>query len=101
MANDDPMMASVAGRYASALFDLANDERKLAEVEQDVIRVERLMGDSPDFVRMVCDLIQERISKLPVRPAIGQFGANHDVCPVDCCPAPVMRRPMAAPSLPV
>ena len=53
MANDDPMMASVAGRYASALFDLANDERKLAEVEQDVIRVERLMGESYDFVRMV------------------------------------------------
>ena len=53
MANDDPMMASVAGRYAFALFDLANDERKLAEVEADVIRVEQLMGESGDFVRMV------------------------------------------------
>ena len=46
-------MASVAGRYASAIFDLANEERKLAEVEGDMIRVERLLGESADFTRMV------------------------------------------------
>ena len=53
MANDDPIMASVAGRYASALFDLANDERRLAEVEGDMIRVEQMLGESADFTRMV------------------------------------------------
>ena len=53
MANDDPIMASVAGRYASALFELANDERMLVEVEGDMIRIERLLGESVDFTRMV------------------------------------------------
>ncbi len=53
VANDDPIMASVAGRYASALFDLANDERKLAEVEDEMGRVQRMLETSPDLVRMV------------------------------------------------
>ncbi len=53
VANDDPIMASVAGRYASALFDLANDERKLVEVEGDMLRVERMLTESVDFTRMV------------------------------------------------
>lgn len=53
MANDDPIMASVAGRYASALFELANDERHLAEVEADVVNLQRMLDDSPDLVRMV------------------------------------------------
>lgn len=46
-------MASVAGRYASALFDLANDDRKLPDVEQDMLRVEQLIIDNPDLARMV------------------------------------------------
>ena len=53
MANDDPIMASVAGRYASALFDLANDEKKLPEIELDMIEVQRLLDASPDLVRLV------------------------------------------------
>lgn len=53
MANDDPIMASVAGRYASALFELANDDRKLSEIEQDVVNVQKLMDENPDLVRMV------------------------------------------------
>jgi F-type H+-transporting ATPase subunit delta len=46
-------MASVAGRYASALFDLAIEERKLAEVEQDVMLLQDLLDESEDFRRMV------------------------------------------------
>ncbi len=46
-------MASVAGRYASALFELANDERKLTEVDSDIQRVQRMLDESPDLVRMV------------------------------------------------
>ena len=53
VANDDPMMASVPGRYASALFELANDERKLADVELEVGEVQRLLDTSEDLRRMV------------------------------------------------
>lgn len=53
MANEDPISASVAGRYASALFDLANEARNLPQVEQDVKQVQRLLDESEDLRRMV------------------------------------------------
>ena len=42
-------------------------------------------GTHPAFVRMVRELIEERMTPNPVRPAAGRFGPNHDICPVDCC----------------
>ena len=50
---DDPILASVAGRYASALFELAKDDGKLAEVEKDVIAFQQLIDASEDLRRMV------------------------------------------------
>lgn len=42
------------------------------------------------FIGMIRELVQERIDVVagatPVRRAVGQYGANHDVCPTDCCP---------------
>lgn len=53
MATDDPMMASVAGRYASALFDLANEQRQLREVEQDLVNLQSMLDASQDLRRLV------------------------------------------------
>jgi F-type H+-transporting ATPase subunit delta len=53
VATDEPLMASVAGRYASALFELAAEEGKVAEVEGDMTRFQALMDESADFVRMI------------------------------------------------
>jgi F-type H+-transporting ATPase subunit delta len=47
------MMASVAGRYASALFELANEQRQLREVERDLATVQALLDSSGDFLRLV------------------------------------------------
>ncbi len=47
------MMASVAGRYASALFDLAKDEHRLVEIEQDIIALQGMFSDSADFRQLV------------------------------------------------
>jgi F-type H+-transporting ATPase subunit delta len=46
-------MATVAGRYASALFELANDERQLEAVEKDVLALAGMLKASPDLERMV------------------------------------------------
>lgn len=46
-------MASVAGRYASALFELATDEGKVAEVEGDLAKVRSLCDESTDFIRVI------------------------------------------------
>lgn len=53
MATDEPIMASVAGRYASALFDLAKDEKKIAEVEKDLTTFQALFNESDDLARLV------------------------------------------------
>ena len=53
MANDDPMMASVAGRYASALFDLATEQRALPEVEANLLRFQSMLDASEDLRRLV------------------------------------------------
>jgi ferrochelatase len=52
------------------------------------------VGTAPAFVGMIRDLIAERAWNLPERPALGLLPASHDVCPIDCCPAP--QRPAAA-----
>jgi F-type H+-transporting ATPase subunit delta len=53
VATDDPMMASMAGRYAAALFELAKDQRQLAEVERDLASFQRMFDDSQDLRRLV------------------------------------------------
>ncbi|MGE3915072.1 MAG: F0F1 ATP synthase subunit delta [Hyphomicrobiaceae bacterium] len=53
MATDEPIMATVAGRYASALFELAKDERQLELVEKDIVALAGMLKDSPDLTRMV------------------------------------------------
>lgn len=53
MATDDAMMASVAGRYASALFDLAAEQSQLPTVERDLAGIETMLDESADLQRML------------------------------------------------
>lgn len=47
------MTAGVAGRYASALFELANEQNQLDEVEGDLGKVQSLIDQSEDLARLV------------------------------------------------
>jgi F-type H+-transporting ATPase subunit delta len=47
------MMASVAGRYASALYDLATEQNQVKPVEQELAGVQAMLDDSADFRRLV------------------------------------------------
>jgi ferrochelatase len=47
-------------------------------------------GTHPRFVSMIRELIVERITSASNRPALGCYGPCHDVCAIDCCPAPAM-----------
>ena len=53
MATDETMTASVAGRYASALFDLAKDQGAIAGVEADLTRFDAMLHDSADLRALV------------------------------------------------
>lgn len=43
------------------------------------------VGLSPAFVRMLRELVEERLAATPERRALGRLGPSHDVCPLDCC----------------
>lgn len=53
MATNEPMMASMAGRYAAALFDLAKEDRHLPQVEADLAAFQSMLDQSADLRRLV------------------------------------------------
>ncbi len=74
--------------HMEVLFDLDEEARQLAdELGMKMVR-SGSVGVHPRFVGMLVELLRERMDGIGERRAIGQYGANHDVCPVNCCPAP-------------
>src|SRR5262245_14793357 len=53
VSSDEPMMATMAGRYAAALFELAKDQRQLDEVERDLTALSQMLDQSVDLRRVV------------------------------------------------
>ncbi|MGU3540118.1 F0F1 ATP synthase subunit delta [Methylobacterium sp. A54F] len=47
------LVSGVAGRYASALFELARDERQVDEVSRNLEAFQNLINESPDLRRLV------------------------------------------------
>jgi protoporphyrin/coproporphyrin ferrochelatase len=74
--------------HMEVLFDLDIEAKDLAiELGMTLVRVETV-GTHPTFVRMIRELIEERMDSSKPKLAVGNYGPNHDVCPVGCCPAP-------------
>ncbi len=82
MATHDPMMATVAGRYAAALFDLANEQRQLREIEQDVLSLQTMLNGSEDFRRLVrspvlsADSQSRAVAAVAEKAALGPLTVN-------------------------
>ena len=53
MAAEDPSVSGVSGRYATALFELARDEKSVDAVKADLDSFDALLGDSADLRRLV------------------------------------------------
>jgi F-type H+-transporting ATPase subunit delta len=53
VASELSIVSGVAGRYASALFDLALEERAIDSVKADLDRFDALIGESADLRRLV------------------------------------------------
>lgn len=83
--------------HMEVLFDLDHEALDVCKsLGMNMVR-SGTVGTHPVFISMIRKLILERLSDEP-RAAIGQFGPNHDQCPLDCCPAP--RRPGRPGSVP-
>ena len=76
------MTASVAGRYASALFDLAKDQNAVAAVEADLAKFDALLNESADLRSMVRSPIisateqGNALAALITKAGIGATSAN-------------------------
>ncbi|MEO0563516.1 MAG: ferrochelatase, partial [Chloroflexota bacterium] len=83
--------------HMEVMYDLDTEAQELAdELGMKMVRVPTVHTTKP-FVRMVRDLIVERMTDNPERPALGKRPANHDICPIDCClPGERPKRPAAA-----
>lgn len=79
--------------HMEVLFDLDTEAKDICEkLGIGMVRVPSV-GTHPLFVKMICELLRERIEDWPNRAAIGDLPASHDVCPIDCCLYPQQRRP--------
>lgn len=83
--------------HLEVVFDL--DTEAKAKAEELGIGFTRVptVGTDPRFIAMVRELIVERMDTSQPKRACGLYGPNHDVCPVNCCPAPA-RPPASRPS---
>jgi F-type H+-transporting ATPase subunit delta len=53
VAAEDPSVSGVSGRYATALFELARDEKSVDAVKADLDRFNALLAESADLKRLV------------------------------------------------
>jgi len=79
--------------HMEILFDLDTQARELcAELGLHMVRAETV-GTHPRFIRMIRELIRERLDQGQPRLALGALGPRPDECAIDCCAMP--RRPAA------
>ncbi len=82
--------------HMEVLFDLDYEAaHKASDLELTMSRA-KTAGTHPRFVRMIRELIEERMGDSPERAAIGSFAACPDFCPTDCCKYDPPRRPTPA-----
>jgi F-type H+-transporting ATPase subunit delta len=70
VAQEDTIVSGVAGRYASALFSLAKDERQAEPVADALTRFDALIAESPDLERLVRNPIFSAADQLKALDAI-------------------------------
>ena len=71
MENSAGIQASLAGRYASALFDLASEAGTVSAVESDLERLHAALGESDEFTNLITN---PQISRSQAGDAVATVG---------------------------
>ena len=79
--------------HIEVLFDLDTEAKQLCEQLGVQFLRAPTVGTCPAFVRLLRELIEERVLDKSERPVIGQLAAVPDLCPEDCCLYPRPQRP--------
>jgi len=71
--------------HLEVVYDLdVEARRRCDELGLNMARA-ATVGAHPRFVRMIRELLVERMTGQRDRPALGTLGPSHDICPADCC----------------
>ena len=81
--------------HMEVMYDLDHEAHDIAgQLGLNMVRA-GTAGSHPRFIRMIAELVRERMTNDEVKPALGDLGPSHDVCPVNCCLPPA--RPTTGP----
>ena len=70
MAGEDPIISGMAGRYATALFELARDEKAVDAVKKELDQFDALVNGSADLNRLVRSPVFDADEQLKALSAI-------------------------------
>jgi len=71
--------------HMEVVYDLDTEARQHCEtIGLNMIRA-ATVGTHPSFIRMIRELILERMGMETTRRSLGTSGPSHEVCPMDCC----------------
>ena len=82
MAGADAIVSGVAGRYATALFDLAREQNAIDAVQADLDRFDAMVAGSPDLLRLLRSPVfgaeeqAKAITAVLAKAGIGGIAAN-------------------------
>ncbi len=82
VATEDPSVTGVSGRYATALFELARDQKSVDSVKADLDKFSALLTESPDLLRLVrspvftADAQAKALDAVLAKAGIGGIAAN-------------------------
>ncbi|MBI1346318.1 ferrochelatase [bacterium] len=83
--------------HMEVLFDLDEEAKLLCESLGLPMARAATVGNHPEFITMIRELIEERLGLRSEKAVSGQYPPNHDICPQDCCLYLIPQRP-ASPS---
>ena len=82
MAGQKPIVSGVAGRYATALFELALEQKSVDAVKSDLDRFAALIDENPELARLVRSPVftaeeqTKALTAVLARTGIGGLAAN-------------------------
>lgn len=71
--------------HMEVLYDLDTEAAEKAEELGIPMTRAATVGTDPRFVRMIRELVAEQADPSLERPALGDIGPSHRICPVGCC----------------
>ncbi len=88
LAAEDPIVSGMAGRYATALFELALEEKAIDAVKKDLEQFDALIGANPDLARLRSPVFGADRRLKALSPPFSTRPASRGSPPISCASSP-------------